>query len=121
MSRLFTSLAVVAALGAAAPLLAAAPAQKEASIPFANRGGIHNWRVVDRDTLLIEGTHRRWYRAELMSPAHDLPFAQAIGFDTRPNGTLDCFSAVIVRGQRYPITSLVEVPAPAKNSKKPKA
>lgn len=118
MIHLFKYVVAAVALGAAAPgVAAAASAHEEAAIPFVDDGAVRNWRAVDRDTLLIESSHGRWYRAELFSPAHDLPFAQAIGFDARPDGTLDRFSAVVVRGQRYPLTSLVEVPKPPKKSR----
>ncbi len=44
---------------------------------------------------------RRWYKAELAFPAHDLPFTQFIGIDSDPGDRLDRFSAIYVRGQRY--------------------
>jgi len=116
MKHFVTLLTAAAALAVSAPALAAPAPQgavaKEARIPFANHGAIRDWRAVDRDTLLVRANGNRWYKIELMGPAHDLRFAQAIGFDTGPVGTLDRFSTVIVRGWRYPVTSVVEVPAP---------
>jgi hypothetical protein len=100
------------ALASAVPVAAAAP--KEARINFVDHGGIRDWRVVDRDTLLIRGRGNRWYRAELFGPAWGLNYAHTIGFDTRFGGTLDRFSALIVEGRRYPLRSLVEVEAPAR-------
>jgi hypothetical protein len=35
---------------------------KEASIPFANNGGIYSWAVVNNRTLLIQGRNRQWYK-----------------------------------------------------------
>lgn len=105
---------------AALAVLAAAPAtaveqSREARINFVNHGGIRDWRVVDRDTLLIRGTGKQWYKAELFAPAWGLNFAHAIGFDPgRGSGTFDRFSSVIVEGRRYPLRSLVEVEAPAR-------
>ncbi len=106
-----------------APLLAlgilAAPATalpqpqgEQASIAFANQGGIRDWQAGDRDTLYIQGRNRQWYEATLMAPSHDLRFAWAIGFDTGPADRLDRFSTVVIRGQRYPIVSLVKIEGP---------
>jgi len=53
-----------AASGTAAASAAPAP---EASIPFANHGGIYNWRVVNDRTVLIQSQSRRWYKATLLS------------------------------------------------------
>lgn len=114
--RKILSLAV--ALTAVTPALAAAqPAEKQASIPFVNHGGIRNFDAVDQDTLYIEDQHRHWYRAELMGYCPDLGFAQTIGFETRGPDTLDRFGTLIVRGQRCPLKSLVESGPPPKKVK----
>lgn len=106
------SLVLPLALGA----LAAPPAfaetvqpQQEARIPFVNHGGIRDWRDDGHDTLYVQDRFRHWYKATLMTPAFDLPYTEAIGFDTGPGDTLDKFSAVVVRGQRYQIQSLVPI------------
>lgn len=114
----------VAAHGAdpAPPAAAANPAQSasepQASIPFANRGGIYDWRVVDSRTVLIQGLDRQWYRASLMSSCFDLPFAQRIGFETNPDGSFDKFSSIKLRSQNCPLVSLVKSAPPAKQSKR---
>ncbi len=100
-----------ASSAAAAP--AAAP---EAQIPFAKRN-IWNWQVVDDQTVLIQDQGRRWYKATLFGHCIDLPFAQRIAFDSNPGGTFDKFSAILVRGQRCPLRSLVATAAPPKKSK----
>jgi hypothetical protein len=112
----FSSLILpLTALALAAPAVYAetpspqAEAQKDARIPFVNHGGIRDWRSDDRDTVYIQANNRDWYKATLMTPAFDLPFANAIGFDTGPSGTLDRFSSIVVRGQRYPIASLERI------------
>ena len=98
-----------------------APAQAEASIPFANHGGVWNWRAEGNRTLYFEDNHRNWYKAELMGVAPGLPFVSFIGLDTRPNGTLDRWSAVYIEGQRYPLVSFVKVDGPpVKKAKKDK-
>jgi hypothetical protein len=116
MKNLAKTLLAGLAIGAAAPVLAA-DAPKEARINFVDHGGIRDWRIVDRDTLLIRGRGNQWYRAELFAPAWGLDFARTIGFDTGSGGTLDRFSAVIVEGRRYPLRSLVEVDAPTRRAK----
>jgi hypothetical protein len=99
------------------PSSAAAPAPApEAQIAFAKRN-IWNWQVVDDQTVLIEDQGRRWYKATLFSRCIDLPFADRIAFDSNPSGTFDKFSAILVRGQRCPLKSLVETSAPPKKVK----
>src|SRR5438046_406538 len=85
---------------------------KEASIPFADMGSIRNFDPVDSHTLYIEDVHGRWYKASLMGPCIDLPFATAVGFDVGGTRTLDRFSSVIVNGQHCAFESLVETDAP---------
>ena len=103
---------ILAALAVAAVPAVAAPDPREARINFVNHGGIRDWRVVDRDTLLIRGTGKQWYKAELFAPAWGLNFAHAIGFDAGAGGTFDRFSSVIVEGRRYPLRSLVKLDEP---------
>ena len=90
----------------------AADATKEASIPFADMGSIRNFDPVDSHTLYIEDVHGQWYKASLMGPCIDLPFATAVGFDVGGTRTLDRFSSVIVNGNRCAFESLVETDVP---------
>jgi hypothetical protein len=106
-------------LAAAVPALAVqpaparAPAREEVRIPFASFGAIRNFRPVGDDVVYLEGTHRRWYRAELNGPCINLPAALSIGFDTRFNGnTLDNSSTLLVGGERCRITSLTRADGP---------
>jgi hypothetical protein len=92
-----------------------------ARIPFANSGGISGWQSAGRDAILLEGTGRKWYRAEILGHCRDLDIATTIGFDTNANGDFDSFSSLIVRGQRCPVKSLVQVDPPAKKAKKAKS
>jgi uncharacterized protein DUF6491 len=108
-------LAPLVALGvAAAPAMgsaaesAPAPAQ-EASIAFADHGGIRDWRGDDERTLYLQDRFFRWYKATLMSPAPDLRTALAVRFDTGASDRFDRFSWVVVRGQRYAVQSLVRI------------
>jgi|SRR5580692_2218029 hypothetical protein len=99
----------------AASSAAATPAP-EVQIPFA-KNNLWNWQVVDDQTLLIQDQSRRWYKATLFGHCINLPFAQRIAFDSNPGGTFDKFSAILVRGQRCPLMSLVATGAPPKKSK----
>jgi hypothetical protein len=94
-SGLMLGAAVLAAAGGAFASEAVAP---RASIPFANHGGIRDWKA-DRDQgLWVQDVHRQWYYAKLMAPCSGLNFAQSIGFDTHPLGRFDQSSAIVVPG-----------------------
>jgi hypothetical protein len=113
-----------ASSGSAAPAPGAAPAPPpaaapEAQIPFA-KTNIWNWQVVDDKTVLIQDQGHRWYKATLYGTCINLSFVQRIGFDSSPDGTFDRFSAILVRGERCPLRSLVETSAPPKKAKSKK-
>ncbi|MEP7243599.1 MAG: DUF6491 family protein [Gammaproteobacteria bacterium] len=118
--------ALAVALLCAAPLSVSfaesTPALVEASIPFANYGGIRDWQP-DRDRgLWVQSVHRKWYYARFMGTCLGLNFANAIGFDTHPLGSFDRWSTVIVpRYGRCTIQSLSLSDGPPKKVKKPKA
>ena len=118
---MFASASVGASETPAAAPTAAAPAAAEARIPFANHGGIWSWQVENNTTMLIQSQNRKWYKATLMSPCFDLPFAEAVGFETNPDGSFDKFASVKVKGQRCQVVSLVETAPPARKVKNGKA
>jgi len=111
------------AVAPAAPPPAAATPPAEASIKFANHGGIWDWDVVDSKTVLIQDRSRRWYKAILSVNCLDLPFEQRIGFESNADGSFDKFSTIQTRQHRCPLQSLVRTDAPvskkAKKSGKP--
>jgi len=76
----------------------ASTAAVEASIPFANHGGIRDWEADKDQGLWVQDVHRQWYYAKLMGPCIGLNFAQRIGFDTHPLGRFDKFSSIVVPG-----------------------
>jgi len=84
----------------------AASRSVEASIPFANHGGIRNWQVTGRDTLYIQDSSNHWYKASLMGPCLNLPFAETLGFKSNPDGSFDRFSSVFTGHQQCQLTSL---------------
>ncbi|MEJ0034789.1 MAG: DUF6491 family protein [Gammaproteobacteria bacterium] len=85
----------VAPIGLACANTAPAP---EASIPFVNFGGIHDWKADHDKGLWVQDIHRKWYYATFMGPCVGLDFAVHVGFDARPMDTFDRFSSVIVPG-----------------------
>jgi hypothetical protein len=46
----------------------------QVTIPFANHGGISDWRRIDDSTLLIKDIHGHWYLAKLQSEVYDLAY-----------------------------------------------
>jgi hypothetical protein len=109
-----------AATTQAASTDAAKPATPEASIPFANRGGIFDWHADKDRGLWVQDVHRNWYYAKFMGPCIGLDFANSIGFDTRPLGNFDRFSSVFVPGTgRCTVQSFTvsESPYPKKDHK----
>ena len=94
----------------------------EPSIPFANHGGIRDWHA-DRDRgLWVQNVHGKWFYASLMGPCTGLDFAQTIAFDTRPAGTFDRFSAIIVpRYGRCVVQSLAPSGGPPRKQKQANA
>ncbi len=109
--------AISAAIPAAAP--AAAVAQRsdaaigqEARIAFPNARTIRDFRATSRDTVYIQDRQRRWYRASVLSACLELPYALALGVDTRRSASLDRYSTLIVRGERCQLNSFVRIAGP---------
>lgn len=90
---------------------------KPARIPFANLGGIRNWRAPDWDTLYVQARNGQWYRAELMGPCSGLNFAHTIGFVLEPTGSFDSFSSILVDGEQCRVKSLVKSEPPSSGTR----
>lgn len=73
------------------------PTTADASIAFANHGGIYDWRADGNQGMWIQDRHRQWYYAKFMGFCSGLPFANTVGFATGPGGDLDRWSYVRVR------------------------
>lgn len=111
LSTLLLPLAAISLVSS--PVLAAENhSRQEAAIPFADHGGIWDWRSSGDQTVYFQDLHRQWYRAKLFSPAFDLPYVEFIGIDARPSGTLDKWGAVYVHGRRYLFQSFEKVGGP---------
>lgn len=130
MTPLIRPLAAVMLAGAAVSALpasaqdtpaaspAAAPAPKEARIPFASM--VRDYRAEDRDVIYLRAG-RDWYRGTFFAPCQELPWAWNIRFDNSPGiGAIDRFSTVIARGERCRLNSLVKIDGePPAKAKKP--
>lgn len=84
----------------------------EASIPFANHGGIRNFEPNGERGLWIEDRQRRWYYARIIGPCRSLDHATGIGFDTRGASSLDKFGGIYVSGDYCQFESLVTAAKP---------
>lgn len=93
-----------------APEVNAEERQRPATIPFADLGGIEDWRAVGTEGILIEARNGKWYKATFFAPCINLSHSIAVGFVTDPGGSVDRFSSIIVEGERCHFKSLVEVP-----------
>jgi hypothetical protein len=115
------SLLLLAAAALGAPALAGPPEPAkapEASIPFPHHRGIRSFEAEDDETVYLQASNRRWYRAELTSHCWGLRMANAIGFHTRGSSSFDRFSSIIVEGQRCQLASLVAVDEPPSRTKR---
>lgn len=102
-------LLILAALaaGLALPAHAEEPRERgvETRIPFAD--SIRNFHADDDRGVWIQDNRDRWYYASLAGPCFGMDFTHKIGVVTRGTSALDSFGAIVVDGQRCPITSLV--------------
>jgi hypothetical protein len=126
MKQILLPLLAAAALAApvsAKPAPAPAPSGplgREVQIPFVNFGGVRNFHADGRDAVYLQDRSRRWYRATLIGPCLGLPFANAIGIDSRGSTVVDRFATLIVEGDRCKIDSLTRSDGPPKKVKKPR-
>lgn len=105
-------------VGAAQQAEVAATARPaEASIAFANKGGVRDWQASGDDKIFIQDSGGKWYLATLASSSPDLAYATAIGFETKGVDRLDRFGSIVVAGTRYPLASLVESGPPPPKKK----
>lgn len=84
----------------------------EASIAFPSDSSIRNWQADRGRGIWIQDRQRAWYYGTFAGYCRDVDFAQAIGVETRGAGRLDRFSAILVRGERCPLTSFVTSAGP---------
>lgn len=86
----------------------------EATIAFASQGGIQNWQPQGDSAVLLQDRQGQWYLARLQSAATELPYTEQVGFDPGPSGSFGRRSSLLVKGVRYPVTSLTRTDPPGK-------
>lgn len=69
-------------------------------------GGLHNWRAISRDELIIWASPSKPYLVRIRRPFRSLRFVHTIGVSST-TGRITRFDNVIVAGQRLPIMSIV--------------
>ncbi|XVJ64290.1 MAG: hypothetical protein HEQ22_01090 [Sphingopyxis sp.] len=98
--------------GAAEPVAEPRALGTEASIIFPSDSSIRNWRADDGRGIWIQDRRGDWYYGRFAGYCRDIDFASAIGVETRGASRLDRFAAIIVRGDRCPLTSFVTSAGP---------
>jgi hypothetical protein len=112
MKAVFALCTLLLAAGSAAAQTP--PPAARAQIPFANHGGIYDWRADGEDAIIIESQSHHFYRATFLSPCFDLKYRDRIGFVTDARDVLDKFDSVRVGDQTCQFVSFDEVPKPEK-------
>ncbi len=85
----------------------------EPSIPFANNGGIFDWRADGTRGIWLQAIGGKWYYGTFVSPCMGLNFAETVGFKTNPSGSFDHWSTVLVHNEiPCRLTSFTESEAP---------
>lgn len=107
-------LAAVPALAGETPASAGA----EASIPFADRDGIQDYKADADRGLYIRSITGEWYYARTMGKCPRLQSADTIGFATAPGGRLDRTGALYAQGWRCQLDSLTRSDAPPGKAKR---
>jgi hypothetical protein len=72
-------------------------------------GGLHDFDVIDNDTLILWTNPFRPYLVELRFPSHDLRFADVIAVDSTNNRIYSRFDSVRIAGFRYPIGQIYKL------------
>lgn len=96
-NRKLWAAAASAALTMAMAAGAAAARSSNAYIPFANHGGIRDWRADGNKGIWVQASSRAWYYAQFSFPCNNLNFVDAVRFNTEPGGELNRWSSVRVR------------------------
>jgi hypothetical protein len=117
-SLILSAVAALALAGAVQAAPSGASLQPQASIAFANNGGIRNWQARDSRTLYVQDNRSRWYRADMSGPCVDLPYAVGIRFENRGMDRFDKFSTVRVGRDRCFINSVTASDGPPLKAKR---
>lgn len=118
-AALLAPLALLATALPAAAQEAAAPAAKEARIPFPS--SVRDFRA-EGDEIIYLRAGRQWYRGTFFAPCQGLPWAARIAFKPSPGiGGIDRNASIIVpRDGECHLDSLVKIDGePPEKAKKP--
>lgn len=72
-------------------------------------GGLHDFDVIDEDTLILWPNAFDPYLVELRGRSHDLKFAHVIAVESSLSRVHSKFDSVLVRGFRYPIDQIYKL------------
>jgi hypothetical protein len=113
------ALHLIAALAVSAACVPSVRAEEPAAlsrpeIPFANHGGIYDWKADGENAILIKSLSGKYYRATFMSRCIGLQFAQTIGFVTTGTDTLDKFGSILLHHEHCQFQSFDAIPKPDK-------
>lgn len=98
------------------------PVAKQVTIPFVTRGQVRTF-TPDRDGrgVYIQNARRDWFHATFFTRCNELPFANAIGFNTFGAGSsLSRGDTIIAGRERCKIASIVKSGPPPRKAKKPR-
>jgi len=67
-----------------------------ASIPFADHGGIYDWRPNGNNGIWVQSAQRQWFYGAFTGTCFGLDTAPRIGFVTDVTGEFDRWSSIVV-------------------------
>lgn len=108
LSLIVTLAALLGMLGSAAahakpqePQLSLGPSVERIFLP-----GLHSWKAVSRQSLILWTSPSRPYLLQLRGPVIGLRFAQYVGIKSTGSSLHARFDSIIVDGFRYPIATI---------------
>ena len=87
---------VVTVLLAAVLGASSANARVEASIPFADHGGIYDWRPNGTKGIWVQAADRQWYYGTFFGTCFGLDTSPRVGFVPEVTGEFNRWSSIIV-------------------------
>jgi hypothetical protein len=111
MKTLILTVAAVCSIAglAHAQTIRPAVANKQATIPFVDYGGVQDWRATPQGDLLLRGNGANYYRAQFIGPCPNLKFGMRIGIPGGAMDSLDKFSTIYVGRDACPLKSLTRI------------
>ena len=115
--------ALLLAGGASAQSIGATPGPhsgERSAIPFVTHGSVRTFQPTPRgDGVYIQNARRDWYYVTFFARCHELPWANAIAFETfGGSSTLERGDTILARDERCKIADIVRSGPPPKKAKK---